>query len=194
MEGFSDEVRSAADELGRIEADRDLALARSRKVIRLSKRVIHGIHTGSAVEDDVAGLEAAMAELMSVEAPEVRGSSLVQDAAMEYAEAMLLLSLVTSGRVPSHSDLGISAAAWVLGLADCVGELRRILTRDLMDGNVGSARATLEMMEGISGELMLLDVPDAVAPVRRKQDIVRGIMDRTRSDMTIASMMSLKTD
>lgn len=194
MDGFSDEVRSAADELGRIEADRDLALARSRKVIRLSKRVIHGIHTGSAVEDDVAGLEAAMAELMSVEAPEVRGSSLVQDAAMEYAEAMLLLSLVTSGRVPSHSDLGISAAAWVLGLADCVGELRRILTRDLMDGNVGSARATLEMMEGISGELMLLDVPDAVAPVRRKQDIVRSIMDRTRSDMTIASMMSLKTD
>ena len=194
MDSFSDEVRSAADELGRIEADRDLALARSRKVIRLSKRVIHGIHTGSAVEDDVAGLEAAMAELMSVEAPEVRGSSLVQDAAMEYAEAMLLLSLVTSGRVPSHSDLGISAAAWVLGLADCVGELRRILTRDLMDGNVGSARATLEMMEGISGELMLLDVPDAVAPVRRKQDIVRGIMDRTRSDMTIASMMSLKTD
>ena len=194
MDGFSDEVRSAADELGRIEADRDLALARSHKVIRLSKRVIHGIHTGSAVEDDVAGLEAAMAELMSVEAPEVRGSSLVQDAAMEYAEAMLLLSLVTSGRVPSHSDLGISAAAWVLGLADCVGELRRILTRDLMDGEVGSARATLEMMEGISGELMLLDVPDAVAPVRRKQDIVRGIMDRTRSDMTIASMMSLKTD
>ena len=194
MDGFSDEVRSAADELGRIEADRDLALARSRKVIRLSKRVIHGIHTGSAVEDDVAGLEAAMAELMSVEAPEVRGSSLVQDAAMEYAEAMLLLSLVTSGRVPSHSDLGISAAAWVLGLADCVGELRRILTRDLMDGEVGSARATLEMMEGISGELMLLDIPDAVAPVRRKQDIVRGIMDRTRSDMTIASMMSLKTD
>ena len=194
MDGFSDEVRSAADELGRIEADRDLALARSRKVIRLSKRVIHGIHTGSAVEDDVAGLEAAMAELMSVEAPEVRGSSLVQDAAMEYAEAMMLLSLVTSRRVPSHSDLGISAAAWVLGLADCVGELRRILTRDLMDGNVGSARATLEMMEGISGELMLLDVPDAVAPVRRKQDIVRGIMDRTRSDMTIASMMSLKTD
>ena len=194
MDGFSDEVRSAADELGRIEADRDLALARSRKVIRLSKRVIHGIHTGSAVEDDVAGLEAAMAELMSVEAPEVRGSSLVQDAAMEYAEAMLLLSLVTSGRVPSHSDLGISAAAWVLGLADCVGELRRILTRDLMDGKVGSARATLEMMEGISGELMLLDIPDAVAPVRRKQDIVRGIMDRTRSDMTIASMMSLKTD
>ena len=194
MENFSDEVRSAADELRRIEADRDLALARSRKVVRLSKRVIHDVHTGSAVGDDVAGLEAAMAELMSVEAPEIRGSSLVQDAAMEYAEAMLLLSLVTSGRVPSHSDLGISAAAWVLGLADCVGELRRILTRDLMDGRVDSAMATLEMMEGISGELMLLDVPDAVAPVRRKQDIVRGIMDRTRSDMTIASMMSLKTD
>lgn len=194
MDGFSDEVRSAADELGRIEADRDLALAHSRKVVRLSKRVIHGIHTGSAVDEDVMGLETAMAELMSVEAPEVRGSSLVQDAAMEYAEAMVLLSLVTSGRVPSHSDLGISAAAWVLGLADCVGELRRILTRDLMDGEVDSARATLEIMEDISGELMLLDVPDAVAPVRRKQDIVRGIMDRTRSDMTIASMMSLKTD
>ena len=167
MDGFSDEVRSAADELGRIEADRDLALARSRKVIRLSKRVIHGIHTGSAVEDDVAGLEAAMAELMSVEAPEVRGSSLVQDAAMEYAEAMLLLSLVTSGRVPSHSDLGISAAAWVLGLADCVGELRRILTRDLMDliaswgfGEVGKNIVDpqiLEIRKNVAGDRILVE-------------------------------------
>lgn len=60
-----------------------------------------------------------------------------------------------------------------------------------MDGDMEGARRFFGIMEEISGEIMMLDVPDAVAPVRRKQDIVRGIMDRTRSDMTTASMMRI---
>ena len=58
-----------------------------------------------------------------------------------------------------------------------------------MDGDMDGARRYFSMMEDISGEIMLLDVPDAIAPVRRKQDIARGIMDRTRSDMTTAAVV-----
>ena len=103
----------------------------------------------------------------------------------------VLASIVAEGRIPSFSEIGVPAGPWVLGLADSVGELRRIVTTRLMDGDMEGARRFFGIMEEISGEIMMLDVPDAVAPVRRKQDIVRGIMDRTRSDMTTASMMRI---
>ena len=59
----------------------------------------------------------------------------------------------------------------------------------LMDGDLEGARDVFSELESIHEQVMLLDVPDAVAPVRRKQDIARGIMDKTRSDMTTASIM-----
>lgn len=191
MEGVSENVRSAAETFDRMERDRELAVARSRRVIRLSKRVIHAIHVGDDHSGHLDEMREALDELLSAETPEVLTSAVVQDAMMEYAEASILESMVSGDRVPSGSALGITASAWVLGLGDCVGELRRIVTARLMDGDMDGARHYFSIMEEVSGEFMQLDVPDAIAPVRRKQDIVRGIMDRTRSDMTTASVMSL---
>ncbi len=182
MEGFSESIRSAAEELDRMETRREEALSLSRSVIRLSKRVIHDIHTGSSPADHLSGLEDAKTGLM--------GSfpcTAVQDALMEYAEAAILASLDSDGRVPSSEELGIPVVPWVLGLADSVGELRRIVTSEIMGGELDSAKNHMDVMEEICGELMLLDVPDAVAPVRRKQDIARGVVDRTRSDLIAAA-------
>lgn len=188
MEGITDSVRAAAEELERIERERERLLADSRRVMRLSKAAIHAVHAGEA-SPRLGELEAAMGPLR----PFLEGFAPpnVQDAAAEYAEARMLASVVTDGTVPSMSDLGIPAAPWVLGLADCVGELRRILTYALMDGDMALAKKTFGTMESIGRELMTLDVPDAVAPVRRKQDIVRGVLDRTRSDMTAAAIMGV---
>ena len=191
MEGIAENVRSAAEEFDRIERDRELAVARSRRVIRLSKRVIHAVHVGDDRSGYLEEMRQALEELLSAETPEVLVSAMVQDAMMEYAEASILESIVSEGHIPSVSDLGVTASAWVLGLGDCVGELRRIVTARLMDGDMEGARHFFSVMEEVSGEFMQLDVPDAIAPVRRKQDIVRGIMDRTRSDMTTASVMGL---
>ncbi len=189
MDGFANDVRLAADVLENIEKDRDAALMRSRAVIRLSKRVIHAIHAGEPTDDLLDELDKALDDLLSAETPEIMLSAIMQDAMMEYAEAVIFESVIREGTVPSASKLGISAGSWVLGLADCIGELRRVVTADIMKGDLESAQDHFAFMEEIAGELMLLDVPDAVAPVRRKQDIARGIMDRTRSDMTAACLM-----
>lgn len=190
MEGFREDIRAATEALGRIESDRELAVTRSRITIRLSKRAIHAIHVGDDPAPLLEQLENALDELLSADTPEVLLSATLQDAMMEYAEAKILASIVSGDRIPSAADLGISASSWVLGLGDCIGELRRIVTASLMDGDMDRARRFFSVMEEVSGEFMLLDVPDAIAPVRRKQDIVRGIMDRTRSDMTMAAVMS----
>ena len=173
MQGFSDSVRSAAQELERIENEREGAIACSRTVIRLSKRTVHAIHVGDDCSGPASEMEEALRSLLSTY-PDAAVTGPVQDAMMEYAEAVILASIVTEGRVPSHSELGIP----------------RIVTARLMDGDMDRAKGFFEIMEEVSGELMMLDIPDAVAPVRRKQDIARGIMDRTRSDMTTAAIIN----
>ena len=189
MEGFADDVRRAADALERTERERDRAITESRRIIRLSKRTIHAIHAGEDPSDAASELQYAMDGLMSSVDPDVLHTQVIADAAMEFAEAMILKGIVQEGRVPSAEELGIQPSSWVLGLGDSIGELRRLVTSCLMDGDMEGANRHFSVMEEISGEFMQLDVPDAVAPVRRKQDIARGIVDRTRSDMTIASIM-----
>lgn len=189
MEGFADDVHRAADALERTERERDRAITESRRIIRLSKRTIHAIHAGEDPSDAASELQDAMDGLMSSVDPDVLHTQVIADAAMEFAEAMILKGIVQEGRVPSAEELGIQPSSWVLGLGDSIGELRRLVTSCLMDGDMEGANRHFSVMEEISGEFMQLDVPDAVAPVRRKQDIARGIMDRTRSDMTTASIM-----
>ena len=189
MEGFADDVRRAADALERTARARDRAITESRRIIRLSKRTIHAIHAGEDPSDAASELQYAMDGLMSSVDPDVLHTQVIADAAMEFAEAMILKGIVQEGRVPSDEDIGIQPSSWVLGLGDSIGELRRLVTSCLMDGDMEGANRHFSVMEEISGEFMQLDVPDAVAPVRRKQDIARGIMDRTRSDMTTASIM-----
>ena len=112
------------------------------------------------------------------------------DALSEYAEAVILDELLNRNRIPSFDDLSIDERSWVLGLADVVGELRRIILKELMGGNIEKASSIYESMEEIVHNLLMFDVPDAIVPLRRKQDIARGVMERTRSDMATAVVMS----
>ena len=75
-----------------------------------------------------------------------------------------------------------------MGLADTVGEIRRVIVGSLMDGDRKRAKALFAAMEDIAEELLMFDVPDAVVPLRRKQDIARGIVEKTRSDMLNATL------
>ena len=195
MKGLSEGVAVATGELSDIENDRESAIAYSRKVIRLTKTVIHGIHASTPYQESLREMDAQMEELRSVcSLPQVETSGPVQDAMSEYAEAKILHAVMRGQEVPSHSSLGISAGAWMLGLADVEGELRRAVMTRLMDGDLDGAKGLFAEMEEIHTEIMLLDVPDAVMPIRRKQDIARGIMDKTRSDITNASIMRYGRD
>ena len=195
MKGLSEGVVAATGELSDIENDRESAIAYSRKVIRLTKAVIHGIHAGTPYQESLREMDDKMGELRSVCAlSQVETSGPVQDAMSEYAEAKILHAIMRGQEVPSHSDLGISAGAWILGLADVEGELRRAVMTRLMDGDLDGAKELFSEMEEIHTEIMMLDVPDAVVPIRRKQDIARGIMDKTRSDITNASIMRYGRD
>ena len=77
-----------------------------------------------------------------------------------------------------------------MGLADTIGELRRMILKYLIDGRVDDARMLFERMETVGDDVLGFDVPDAVAPIRRKQDVARSIIEKTRSDITNAVMLA----
>lgn len=176
-----------------MESARESVIASSRRIIRLTKTAIHAVHIGSDCSDVMAELDREVSELSSLcSGSQLSGSGPAQDAMSEYAEARIFEAVISGRRVPSCIDLGIPAGPWVLGLADSEGELRRMVMTMLVDGDLEGAKGIYASMEEIHGHIMMFDVPDAIVPLRRKQDIARGVMDRTRSDITLASIMECK--
>lgn len=183
----------AAEALASIESGREEAIKLSRTIIRLSKSAIHAMHTGGDPSGDIDAMREKMdALLTAAEDPFILSSGPVQDCMCEYSEAVILRSIVMEAPVPNHVALRISPSSWILGACDCEGELRRMVMSKLMDGDLEGARHLFSLMEDVHEQIMQLDVADPVAPVRRKQDIARGIMDRTRSDMLNAVLSSRK--
>jgi translin len=194
MEGLSEGLESASEFFNRAEEHREYAIRLSRDIIRRSKKIIHSIHEGEDCSEDADKIAEEIRRLVSglAEEPSVLYSGPAADAMSEYAEAAILGSMLEKGTVPTHTALGITEPSWALGLADSVGELRRVALKCLMSGDIERAINVYRMMEEVTDGLLMFDVPDAVAPMRRKQDIARGVMERTRSDIAIAVVMSEK--
>ena len=181
----------AADALASIESGREEAIKLSRAIIRLSKNAIHAMHTGGDPSEDIGAMsEKIDALLEAAEDPFILSSGPVQDCMCEYSEAVILRSIVAEAPVPDHTSLRISPSSWILGACDCEGELRRMVMSKLMEGDLEGAKHLFSLMEDVHEQIMQLDITDHVAPVRRKQDNARGIMDRTRSDMLNAVLSS----
>lgn len=192
MDGLSDTVASATERFDAIERSREKAMALSRSIIRKTKNMIHAIHIGedcSDIREELMDDVRSMKEELSSE-PEALNSTYVEDAMMEYSEALILDSVLRDGRVPSYDDLGISPKEWSMGLADVIGELRRVVLTRLMEGRLDEAKLRFEQMEEIYNAVMSFDVRDSVVPIRRKQDIARGVMEKTRSDVANATVMN----
>lgn len=183
--GFAELIDRLAESMDDAEALREKALKDSRLVTRESKRAVQAIHRG---EGPAAHLNEGKRVLdnMSSYLPEglrtLKGGP-VEDAMMELAEAFLLSSLLTGEAPPSPEELGISERGWILGLGDLPGELRRRALDKLRVGELDEADSMLSMMEEVHEALMRFDHPDAVLPLRRKQDVSRSVLERTRGDV-----------
>ncbi len=170
----------AAEEL------RERSFRDSREIIRESKKAINSIHRG---QDPAPFLEECRRRNDGMlaylgDAASQRGA--VEDAMMELAEAFLLDAILNDAPLPDPEALNISDRAWIMGLADVPGELRRRCLDLLRDGRVDDADAILQRMEDVHEALMRFDHPDAVLPVRRKQDVSRSVVERTRGDVANA--------
>ena len=188
-------LRGAADSTRQSLADtdraRERALRLSREMIRHSADSIRAIHRGefdgaSELIESASSLVQESRILLS-EHPEVYFTGYVQDALKEYVEANAVLALIENRPLPTPDELQVGAAAYLGGLSDTVGELRRFILDRLRRDDFSRCEQTLELMDEIYTILVTMDFPDAVTRgLRRSTDMVRGILERTRGDLTVA--------
>jgi translin len=151
--------------------------------------MIRGMHRREKVDDQVKELKDEVSRLsgLLVEHPDIANAGYVEAAYQEYAEVAILMAILEEADVPSPDELGIGNAPYLLGLADVVGELRRFALDELKEGKVEKADHHLDKMEDIFTALMRFDYPDAILPIRRKQDIVRSLLEKTRGEVAVAT-------
>lgn len=188
LEAIAEELRpyfAAEDEA------RERALRDCRQIIRYSADAIRAVHRQE--KEKAKQLIDLARELLSELNQDLSKhgrllySGFVHDAQKEFAEAAITLALIAQDGLPRPGTLGVSNAAYLDGLGESVGELRRYVLDSLRRGDYSRCEQLLSVMDEIYGILITMDFPELLAHgLRRTTDAIRGIIEKTRGDLTIA--------
>ena len=170
---------------------RENALRRSREVIRHSANSIRATHR-SEFKQARQLLATASSLLDEIDTavkghPSVHYAGFVEDAQKEFVEANATLAFADGTRLADPKELKVGAAPYLNGLAESVGELRRFILDSLRRDDFSRCEQLLELMDEVYSILVTIDFPEAVTRgLRRSTDMVRGVLERTRGDLTVA--------
>lgn len=184
-------VTEIVTELAEVSAVRDRALQDSRLLTRLCANSIRALHRHDA--ETAADLlteareQAAAMRRYTADCPTVAEAPYLQDALKELVEASLLMSFVMGSEPPAPEDLCVTPATYLGGLAEAGTELRRYVLDLLRQDREREAEDHLNTMDEIYDLLLVVDLPSALTNnLRRRTDVMRGVLERTRSDVANA--------
>ncbi len=185
MEALEEIVEKADEKFEDKDTVRELVMKSSRAIRRISKNVIQDIHRDNEIEGDLKEAQQEINKIKSIieDHPELYHAGFLRNGFQEFAEAHILLSLSEGKEPKSPEELDITPSSYILGLADVVGELRRMVLDELSEGNVEEAKELHQKMEEIKGMIMDFDYPKAIIPIRNKQDTARTLVEKTRGDI-----------
>ena len=189
MPSLKNILREIRKELREKEKVRENAQKDMRKATSLSKQAILLSHQ-KRLKDAKRLIEKAteiISKLNDTSAnyPYIVYSGLFSAALQEYSEANIFLKLIEESKFVTPKEINVPSVDYVLGLADVVGEYRRMALDALREGDVGKSEKCLEMMDEIYIELMAMDEAYMLVPgLRRKCDGARKVIEATRGDVT----------
>jgi len=171
---------------------REEGLKISREVVRECRTASFALHNQDFEKADksikAAGKALEKIEVLFKGHADIYHAGFVEHAQQEYTEVSVLSSLFKEDKnIPSPDDLRVEYAAYLNGLGDVVGELRRHVLDLIRDESFEKAETFLGIMENIHAMLMDFDYPDAITRgLRRKTDVSRSLLEKTRGDVVNA--------
>ncbi|HAX69503.1 MAG TPA: haloacid dehalogenase [Anaerolineales bacterium] len=188
LESIAEQIRKTFD--ARTSA-RDQALAQARQLTRACSLAIRAVH-----RDDVETMDAQLQEARQLadtlrnslaSHPDLYYAGYTQDALKEFVEANVTCALIQNQPLQTPEELIVEPATYLNGLAEVVGELRRRTLDILRHGYSEEAERLLGYMDEIYSILVTMDYPDAITNgLRRQTDLARGIIEKTRGDITFS--------
>jgi len=195
MKGLTDNLEPIADrirdELTAKDAAREKVLPRCREAIRHCSQAIRAVHRQEfdKAQELLKGASQLLGEAENAGSAynELGYAGFVRDAQKEFAEGSIILALVTGKPMPAPDELGVDVVSYLKGMGEAVGELRRYLLDSMRRGDLSNGEELLAAMDDIYNTLVTMDFPDAITSgLRHTTDMVRGVLERTRSDLTLA--------
>ena len=191
MPGLDSIVQSLREQLEIKNEVREATFNRSRNLIRLGANSIRAAHRAEFQQarellQQAGTLASEMCRAVAGH-PDLYFAGYTQDALKEYAEANITYAVITDEPVPTPEALQVEPPAYLNGLAEAIGELRRHVLDLIREEKLARAEQVLAVMDEAFWLLVTVDFPSAITgDLRRSTDMVRGVLERTRSDLTTA--------
>mgnify|MGYP000642665417 CR=1 FL=1 len=189
MKNLDDVMKKIEQVLNEKDDLREKALKKCRDIIRECRKGIKKVHNEDieGARKNIKKAEKILAELKKEieEHPDIMTAGYMENAMQEVAEAEVFLAIVEDKELPNPEDINVSYTSYLLGLADVVGELRRRGVYLLKDGSIEDVEKILVMMEEICDKLMEFDYPSGLLPIKRKQDVIKKILEKMRGEVAI---------
>jgi len=188
LESIIEKIRERLEEQDKVKLE---AIERSRDSIRWASKAIN-----AALREDFDEANKAVSEaeliLREIEStvskfPNLYYSNILLNVYQEFVEAKLLITILHDKKFLTPEELKVNYTAYALGLGDLPGELRRYVLDCIRRGYLEKAEYALSVMEEIYYALSNLEDPKSlVQGLRRKRDVTRGVLEKTRGDLTNA--------
>jgi translin len=194
MNQSTENLNEIAEELRQTLADKDAArekaMPQCRDAIRCCSQAIRAIHRQEFYQAQELLAKARRfleeAQQAFTAYSEFSNTGFIRDAQKEYAEGRFTLALITSQPLPTPDEMNVDVAAYLNGLGEAATEMRRYLLDSIRRGDLSHSESILEAMDDIYNILVTIDFPDAITGgLRRTTDVVRGVLEKTRSDLTL---------
>jgi translin len=165
------------------EKAQDEILVLTRELIRDCSMAIKCIHNKEMkeAEDRIKNVDGLVRKLKGLDED---FEYLTLQAYQEYTEAKVLLAIIERKEIPGYQELKIPFKAYLLGLLDCIGELRREMLEELKGGNKQDAEYYFESMSDVYEATLPVRFSNSLLPnFRRKQDVARLQVENARSEL-----------
>ncbi|MBN1200496.1 MAG: haloacid dehalogenase [Anaerolineae bacterium] len=186
LDSLADEIRTDFEAKN---TARDATINQSRTLIQYCANAIRAVHRHeweTAQERlDMARQAADEMRERVADYPDLYHSGYSQDAFKEYVEAHVTYALVQGNDLPTPASLGVEYSTYLNGIAEAASELRRQILDIIRQGHSDEVERLLSAMDTIYGILITFDFHDAITGgLRRRMDALRGVLERTRGDVT----------
>ena len=178
-------LNKIAKSLSEIQDAREFLLKNTREIIILCSKSIISVHTGDikSAKNNIKQADVLLKKYKKKATSDLRRYMIMPE--QEFVEASSLIAIVEKNEIPSEKELDVMPESYVLGLMDCVGELKRMIFDKIRIGDIDNASRIFEIMENLYLHLYPFSMYDKVVKeARRKIDVDRILVDDVRGAIT----------
>jgi translin len=178
-------LNKIAKSLSDIQDAREFLLKNTREVIVLCSRSIISVHKEDikSAKSNLKQAEVLLKKYQKKAIGDLRRYIITPE--QEFVEAACLLAIFEKKEIPSEKRLDVMPESYILGLLDCVGELKRMVFDKIRVGKIDEATRIFDIMENLYLELYPFSMYDKVVKeARRKIDVNRILVEDARGAIT----------